>query len=240
MQCQRAPTASGLDDALAGAQRDLAADVVHLGDLRVFERRLGGGKVCAGVQHALVEPQAVELVAEVVVGVNVVARSGQRVRARALGAKERVLDQRMDCPAVGGVDDLQQVALDRDAAVRVALAERQLGMDEHAVQGAPVLEAQGADRLSLASVDGFAVGQHAAHRRAAGSAEEAAQQPAVDGQGPSRRCPQDACRTGDVRSFMRLDGRLRMHDSTSEARACGHHRIRFPNAPPLMTRQDGR
>ena len=41
---QRAPAAAGLDDALAGTQPQLAADVLHLGDLRVLEVASGVGK----------------------------------------------------------------------------------------------------------------------------------------------------------------------------------------------------
>ena len=58
-------------------QPQLAADVIHLRDLRLVERRVGRREVRAGVGHRLAEPQRVELVADVVVVMDVLARAGR-------------------------------------------------------------------------------------------------------------------------------------------------------------------
>jgi hypothetical protein len=68
-----------LDDAIPGSEVDLAADVLHLRQLRLLEARLRGGEVGAGVDHLLVEPQAIEVVADVVVVVDVVASAAAGV-----------------------------------------------------------------------------------------------------------------------------------------------------------------
>jgi len=64
---QPAPTASDIEQPLAGFQAQLAADVPHLVLLRSVEVLLSGGKVSAGVLQVAVEPQGVELVAHVIV-----------------------------------------------------------------------------------------------------------------------------------------------------------------------------
>ncbi len=71
VQRERAPSAAGLDDALARPEADLAADQIHLRDLGRLERRVGRREVRAGVEQLLVEPELVEVVAEVVVVVDV-------------------------------------------------------------------------------------------------------------------------------------------------------------------------
>ena len=77
-QREAAPAAAGLDDALAGLQLQLAADVMHLRLLRLLDRHRGIREVRAGVlQRLAVEPQLVEVVAEVVVVVNVALRVRQ-------------------------------------------------------------------------------------------------------------------------------------------------------------------
>src|SRR5262249_62184433 len=68
---QGTPAAPGLDHALAGAQAQLARHVLHLRDLRFLERGGGRREVGAGVDHLPIEPQPVEVVAEVVVMVDV-------------------------------------------------------------------------------------------------------------------------------------------------------------------------
>src|SRR5207245_2078730 len=74
VQGQCAPPAPRLHDRLARAQADLAADVLELGHLRFLEPRLRAGEVRAGVHELLVQPEAVEVVADVVVVVDVLAR----------------------------------------------------------------------------------------------------------------------------------------------------------------------
>src|SRR5215471_1202688 len=64
---QRAPAAAYVEKALAGLKAQLAADVVELLLLRAIEGVVRAPEVGAGIDAVRVEPQAVELVAHVVV-----------------------------------------------------------------------------------------------------------------------------------------------------------------------------
>ena len=73
VQDQPAPAAADVEEAFAGAQTQLAADQVELGELRVLQRVAGVAEVGARVDHARVEPEPVEVVADVVVMLDRVA-----------------------------------------------------------------------------------------------------------------------------------------------------------------------
>lgn len=82
MEQQPAPAAADVDKALTGLEPDLAADVIHLVELRLFERARPFLPVGAGVHHAdAVEPRLVERLAEAVVKARVgLGLSDRRVR----------------------------------------------------------------------------------------------------------------------------------------------------------------
>ncbi len=67
MHDQRAPAATDVEQALTGGQTQLAADMVQLRPLGLVDRFRAGPEVGAGIDHALVKPKAVELVADVIV-----------------------------------------------------------------------------------------------------------------------------------------------------------------------------
>src|SRR4029453_10135425 len=83
---ERAPAAARLQHAFARAQAQLAADVLELGALRLLERDARILEVRARVDEILVEPARVEVVAEVIVVVDVGARAPRRI-ARAARAE---------------------------------------------------------------------------------------------------------------------------------------------------------
>ena len=172
---------------LAGAQAQLAAHVVHFRDLRLVERRLGRRVVGAGVRHRAAEPQRVELVADVVVVMDVVARAGQRIEVRAAQRGECALPQRR--PAAGGaagpVDRLQQldqIALDQHVAVAVGIAEVQRGIGEHPAQNGTAGKGHACHRLGRARLGTAA--DRKLHRRPAEHRAELGQQPMVERAGP--------------------------------------------------------
>ena len=79
VQGQRAPAAACLDDSLPRLELQLPAHVIELRDLRLVQC---GGRcvvVGAGVHHALIQPQLVEIVAEVIVVMHVVPRAAERI-----------------------------------------------------------------------------------------------------------------------------------------------------------------
>src|SRR5207253_41822 len=53
---QGTPAATGFHDSLAGPQLELAANMIHLGDLSFFQRGCGRGIVSAGVYHLVIKP----------------------------------------------------------------------------------------------------------------------------------------------------------------------------------------
>ena len=64
---------SGLDHPLPRAKLEFLADAMHLGNLRLLERAALIREIRAGIHHLLIEPQAVEVVAEIVVAVDVLS-----------------------------------------------------------------------------------------------------------------------------------------------------------------------
>ena len=60
VQREPTPAATGLDHPVSRAQADLAADVIHLGELRLFQRHVRLGVVGAGIEQVLIQPQFVE------------------------------------------------------------------------------------------------------------------------------------------------------------------------------------
>ena len=134
---REAPQPQRLDYALPGAQPQLAADMIHLGALRRLERHAGLGKIRAGVLHRFaVEPQRVELVAEVVVAADVVARRGNRALAgRGAGPELPPGGAAGSAPGldrgVGAFEKDHQVAFDLDAAEAVQVAQMQRRIADH-------------------------------------------------------------------------------------------------------------
>ena len=83
VQRQRAPAAARFDHRFAGREAQLAADVVELRCLRLLQRHRGVGKIGAGVDHVPVEPELVEIVADVVMVVDIAPRPAVACCARA-------------------------------------------------------------------------------------------------------------------------------------------------------------
>ena len=147
VQRQRTPAATRLDDALAAVQANLAADVIHLGDLRLVERRRRRRKVRARVRHRRAEPERIELVADVVVMMNVLARAVQRVARPTMAplreaARERHRLRGSASADVQLLDHAQDAAVHVDPAGAVQLAELQVRVGAQAQQRATILDVQ--------------------------------------------------------------------------------------------------
>ena len=107
-------------------QVELAQDVRHLLALCLLERVARVAKVGARVGHRPIQPETVEVVAEVVVATHVrglSALAGARLACTALELAGPAVNL-----AVGGsqVPELGEVAVDRDLAVHVALTEAEV------------------------------------------------------------------------------------------------------------------
>ena len=81
VQTPAAPAGADLEDVIAGLQVELAAERVVLGDLRLLERRRAV-PTRARIHHRAVEPEAEELVGEIVVLADIAPCDGARVGAQ--------------------------------------------------------------------------------------------------------------------------------------------------------------
>src|SRR6185312_17506077 len=63
---QPAPATADIEEALAGREPELAAQMIELRLLRRVDVFVAGVKITAGIDHAAVEPQRVEFVRDVV------------------------------------------------------------------------------------------------------------------------------------------------------------------------------
>ncbi len=146
---QRAPAAADVEQGLSGLQPDLGQDVVDLlalGRGKVFIAML---EVGAGVHHARVQPEPVELVGYVVVILD-------RGLVRCLGVGE-MLGHACQCAAglrAGGSreavshgDDIAELAVQVDLLLDIGLAEVVQAGREQQGQGARLAYGQGHRRM---------------------------------------------------------------------------------------------
>jgi len=163
---QRAPAAADIEKALARRQPQLAADVVELGPLGRIDVFPAGLEIGARIDHLLVEPEPVEVVADVVVvadvgavGLRLVSRRRQFGPHRDRGTGE--LDQ-----AGGDPNRLRNVAVDVDAALDVRLGQCAEGGLPEQREHRRIAHRQ-CEPWRLGEVGRFTVGQHDPQRQAA-------------------------------------------------------------------------
>ena len=184
VQRQRAPAAARLHHPLAGPEAHLAAHVVHLRLLGLLQRRLAVLVVGAGVDHALVEPEPVEVVAQVVVVVDVLAGAAEGVLAGAgEAAEDRLLERRAGLAvhgAIGPVEHVDQIALDLDASCAVAVPEAELRRADDGPQRAPVPDDDPPRRLLPGRPQVLPVPQREAQRRTPRLLHDPAREPPVE------------------------------------------------------------
>src|SRR5438445_1675132 len=162
---QVAPAAADVGEGVAPLEQDLAAHVVHLGDLRLLERLGSVGEPGAGVGHAhFVEPFPVEVLS----GPVVKARVRLRLRNRCVAVSELVppvaqLDEESRLAVEAGVharaEGVREAALDIDIAVEVGLEKADMAEQQHPPCGAAVADEDGYVRRALAVLPGGAVGE---------------------------------------------------------------------------------
>src|SRR6266704_17238 len=146
---QVSPAAADVGEGVASLQPDLAAHVIHLGDLRFLERLGSVGEPGAGVGHAhFVEPFPVEVLSRPVVK----ARVRLRLRDRCVAVPELVppvahLDEESRLVVEAGVharaESVREAALDIDIAVEIGLEKADVAEQQHAPCGAAVANEDG-------------------------------------------------------------------------------------------------
>src|SRR6266853_287783 len=162
---QVAPAAADVGEGVAPLEQDLAAHVVHLGDLRFLERLRSVGEPGAGVGHAhFVEPFPVDVLSRPVAK----ARVRLRPRNRCVAVSEFVPpvahpDEESRAVVEAGVharaEGVREAALDVDIAVEVGLEKADMTEQQHAPGGAAVADEDGGVRRALAVLPGRAVGE---------------------------------------------------------------------------------
>ena len=152
---EAAPAAADLQDAVALLGVDLGEDAVVFGGLRRFQRLARLPFVeRRGVAHRRVEPQSVEAVAEIVVGVDVAFRAFARVVPAAMQDPESEIVQDVGVrhaaqrPLVVGQERDQFGQVGRIAvAVHVGFGESDVSIKQDAAEQTPILDVQ--RRLAL-------------------------------------------------------------------------------------------
>ena len=161
VQSEGAPPATGLYDLLTRPEHQLAADVIELGSLRLFQRGVRRVVVRARIHHLLVEPQAVEVVAEVVMVLDVSPRSGLGVGTRPGQSAQCGALARDRAGAIRGSiaarEYIDEIAFHVDTPRAERISEPELGTQDHRHQRAPVVKDHASAALARRAVRIFAV-----------------------------------------------------------------------------------
>lgn len=182
---ESAPAAAGFDDAFAGLELNFAADVIHLGDLRFFERSVGRREIRTGVNEMRVEPELVEIDVEIVMAVNIFRGAAKRI---VLGEIQPARDE-LEIPfarvrvlhgARNGVEESDEIAFDANGAVGVAVAESHLRMKMQAQERAAIGKKNSGDRTGAGRRGFGAIGENKANWRIAERGEAFAQKTRVE------------------------------------------------------------
>ena len=185
-----APAAADVEEAFARPEPQFATDVVDLARLGRVDGLVGVREVGAGVQQLLVQPQAEELVGQVVVVADchlvpfegvlaALELDGQLAGAGTLDRRqaEQVPDDLQEIPRagllldeeLGEAEEGEDVALDVEVAVDIRLGEGDaVGRPEHLLERAGVVQRQREVRLLAGlRLDAGAVPE--SHREVAGA-----------------------------------------------------------------------
>src|SRR5690606_17011212 len=158
---------------------ELTADVVHLGLLRLLDGHRRVRVVRARVLERLaVEPQPIEVDADIVVVVDVALRLG-KIRREAAAALDPGRDAASVDVAVGGIEHGQQVAIDLDPPGAVEVAEVQLRIDEHLEKRLPVADTYPDPAVPRGRVGGR-IPEDDIQRRVAETVDELGEDPAIE------------------------------------------------------------
>jgi len=134
MQRQCPPAAARFHHFFTRLQAQFAAYVIQLRNLGIFKIGVRAGEIRAGVHHPFIEPELVEVVADVVVVVDVAARPGEGVAPHVVERSQQffpdlaMAGQRPD--PIDRFEKIQQVSLHLYALGRVQLAEVKLGVGD--------------------------------------------------------------------------------------------------------------
>src|SRR5271165_1685009 len=183
IECQRAPAAACFDYPLSGPQAKLAANVFHFGFLGLLEGGRGRLKVSAGVHQFGIEPQFVEIVPQIVVAMDVVARASQSIRLQPIhGMRAEPGIPALGCPATRpGVKNClysaRQVADDFDAPLGIGFSEGDFGIKHQRRNCAAIENHNGSDGGDAWRAHLLAIFDHESNRRGPDSLEYLLQEP---------------------------------------------------------------
>ena len=182
---QATPAAAGFHHGHARPQPQLATHVFQFGQLGLLQGQVGLLVVGAGVLHGgLVQPQAVEVVTQVVVVMDVflgfvdAGGAGVVVFPQGIQPAGPALPGLVDGP-VQGFHEVGQVALHRQSPGAVQVAEGQVGVGDQSVERLGVLQVQGKPGFLALGGDLCPVPQPEPDRRRPGHSHQLADHPAL-------------------------------------------------------------
>ena len=179
VQRQSSPAAADLEYVLARTQAQFAAHMIQLCELCFFQAGARAVEIGAGIHHPLVKPEFVEIVADIVVMLNVAARPGDCVapcvaeRGKQIYPAHPIVAIRPD--PVDSFEKSQQVSLDLDSSGCVQLAKIELRVADQFQQCAAVTNENARYRAAIAAGDPVPVPQLNLHWRIAYGAEHSRQ-----------------------------------------------------------------
>src|ERR1700694_1758880 len=184
VQCQRAPTASGVHNALARVELQLAAYVIHFGDLRFFQRRGRRRKIGAGVDELRVEPEPVEIGFQIVMLVNIVAGAPQRValemrhELRHNSAVPAMVSYRYRL--IQGFESGNEVSFDGDAAFAIGISKANLWIKHQFEERSAIPNVEISHRRGIRRRNFYAVSESETDRWTAYRAINLSKQPSIE------------------------------------------------------------
>ncbi len=158
MQRKRAPSAARFDHRFAAPQPQLPADEIHFRHLRLFEGHVGMVEVGAGVQHLVVEPACIEIVAEVIVMMNVATRLLEAVCALDVHADE-LAPRWQKTQSGNGLEHRLQLTSYSERAGHIRFAEVQMRVEQNPPERPWVIDDKRPDRRLGTRVQGRAIPQ---------------------------------------------------------------------------------
>ena len=150
VQRQSAPAAARFEHRFAGRKAQLAAHIVELGLLRLLQPQRGVGEIGAGVHHLAIEPELVEIVADIVMMVDIAPRLLLGVAQRTIERRQQLLPDLSPLGsrqrAIDRLEAFDQVTLHLDAFGGVHFAEPEFGVGDELQQCAAVANQNPRDR----------------------------------------------------------------------------------------------
>ncbi len=140
VQAQSSPSAAGFHNLFSRTQPQLARHQIQLGPLRFFQVGVLLREIGAGVDHLRIEPEPVKIIGEIVMIVDIAARTAQAVRLRQIKPSRIQLRRPFPRDPIQTLEQSNQVAFHHDSAFRIEIAEIHLRIAQQRDQRTAVFD----------------------------------------------------------------------------------------------------